>query len=300
MTPEIFLRAALEEAKKAASLGEIPVGAVIVRAGKIIASAHNLREKNQNALHHAEVLAIDAACKTLGTWRLSDCDLYVTLEPCPMCAGAIVNARLRTVCYGAKDPKAGCMGSLCDITALPFNHRPQVISGLLEEECAALLSDFFENLRKKKTEEALPVALRPFAAEDADILKQYLFSRRKKENICTLIKEWETSSETVLAVTAADSPVGYGKIIPHSAHSATLELCIFSDFRGKGYGSEGLLLLRDFGIEQGFSTLNAHPRHGHVPSEKVCRRAGFVFLGLSVTPKGQTLSDYLYTNPKNR
>ncbi len=298
MTSEVFIRAALDEAKKAYDLGEIPVGAVIVKDGEIIASAHNLREQNQNALHHAEILAIDAACKKLGTWRLSDCDLYVTLEPCPMCSGAIVNARLRTVYYGAKDPKAGCMGSLCDVTALPLNHRPHVVSGILEEECAALLSDFFADLRKDKPSESLPVVLRPFSEGDVDTLKQYLFSRRKKENISALIREWETSPDTVLAVTAGDAPVGYGKIIPRSADCATLELCIFSDFRGKGYGSEGLLLLRDFGVNRGFTTLNAAPRHGHIPSEKVLHKAGFVFLGLSVTPKGQTLADYFYTIPK--
>lgn len=150
MTDTELMREALREAELAAALGEVPVGAVVARNGEIIARAHNLRESGKNATYHAELLAIDAACRALGGWRLWQCELFVTLEPCPMCSGAIINSRLCRVVYGAKDPKAGCCGSLTDLFALPFNHHPVVEQGLLEEESAALLRQFFARLRAKR------------------------------------------------------------------------------------------------------------------------------------------------------
>ena len=125
----------------------MPVGAVVARNGQIVAAAHNTRETEKNALHHAELLAIDAACKALGGWRLWECELFVTLEPCPMCAGAILNSRIRRVVYGAADAKAGCCGSVTDLFALPFNHHPMVEQGLRAEEAGALLQAFFKDLR---------------------------------------------------------------------------------------------------------------------------------------------------------
>ena len=132
MTDFELMGLALEEAAKAAALGEVPVGAVVARHGEVVATAHNTRETEKNALHHAELLAIDAACKALGGWRLWECELFVTLEPCPMCAGGIINSRLRRVVYGAADTKAGCCGSVTDLFALPFNHHPVVEKGLRE------------------------------------------------------------------------------------------------------------------------------------------------------------------------
>lgn len=129
MTDFELMGLALEEAAKAAALGEVPVGAVVARHGEVVATAHNTRETEKNALHHAELLAIDAACKALGGWRLWECELFVTLEPCPMCAGGIINSRLRRVVYGAADTKAGCCGSVTDLFALPFNHHPVVERG---------------------------------------------------------------------------------------------------------------------------------------------------------------------------
>ena len=147
MTDEELMRAALDEAREAAALGEVPVGAVVAKDGEIIARAHNLRESGKNATYHAELMAIDAACKALGGWRLWQCELFVTLEPCPMCSGAIINSRLKRVVYGARDPKAGCCGSLTDLFALPFNHHPMVEQGLRAEEAGALLQAFFKDLR---------------------------------------------------------------------------------------------------------------------------------------------------------
>ncbi len=150
MTDQELMGAALREARIAADLGEVPVGAVVARRGEIVAAAHNTRETQRNALHHAELLAIDAACKALGGWRLWECELFVTLEPCPMCAGAIVNSRIRRVVYGAPDPKAGCCGSVTDLFALPFNHHPVVEQGLGAEEASALLAEFFNRLRAQR------------------------------------------------------------------------------------------------------------------------------------------------------
>lgn len=141
---------ALDQAALAAGLGEVPVGAAVYREGELIAAAYNRREMDKSALAHAELLAIDQACRLLGGWRLWQCDLYVTLEPCPMCTGAIINARIRRVVFGAYDPKAGCLGSVTDLTALPFNHRPQVTGGVRAEECAARLKNFFAALRSKE------------------------------------------------------------------------------------------------------------------------------------------------------
>ena len=150
MTDEELMGAALAEARIAADLGEVPVGAVVARRGEIVAAAHNTRETQRNALHHAELLAIDAACKALGGWRLWECELFVTLEPCPMCAGAIINSRIRRVVYGAADPKAGCCGSVTDLFALPFNHHPAVEQGLRADEASALLAEFFNRLRAQR------------------------------------------------------------------------------------------------------------------------------------------------------
>ena len=144
-----FMRLAIEQAQIAASLGEIPVGAVVVKDGQVIGRGYNRREVDASATAHAEVLAIEDACKHLGTWRLTDCELYVTLEPCPMCAGAIINSRIRRVVYGAKDERAGCCGSVADFFVMPFNHNPLSRSGILADECQKLLLDFFSTLRNE-------------------------------------------------------------------------------------------------------------------------------------------------------
>ncbi len=142
-----FMKEALEEAQKSADSGDVPVGAVIVLNGEIIARAHNKREHGGSAINHAEVLAIDEACRKRGGWRLKDCILYVTLEPCPMCAGAVINSRIERVVYGAKDARAGAFGSLIDLRSYPFNHKPHCVSGVLADECAAILREFFAKKR---------------------------------------------------------------------------------------------------------------------------------------------------------
>jgi tRNA(adenine34) deaminase len=147
MTDSDWMREALALAAEAAAAGEVPVGCVIVRDGIVVGRGRNRRETEKNALRHAELEAIDEACRTLGGWRLWECALYVTLEPCPMCAGAIVNAHIPRVVFGASDLKNGCCGSLIDLFSLPFNHRPETVRGVLEAECAEQLKDFFARLR---------------------------------------------------------------------------------------------------------------------------------------------------------
>ena len=142
-----YMDEALLLAQEAAEEGEVPVGCVIVRGGQIVGRGRNRRETGKTALGHAELEAIEEACRNLGGWRLWDCTLYVTLEPCPMCAGAIINARIPRVVYGASDAKCGACGSVCDLFSMDFNHHPQVEKGIREEETAALLRDFFANLR---------------------------------------------------------------------------------------------------------------------------------------------------------
>ena len=150
MEHENYMREALSLAREAAQEGEVPVGCVIVKDGEIIGRGRNRREELQRTSSHAEMEAIAQANERLRSWRLDGCTLYVTLEPCPMCSGAIINSRLKRVVYGARDPKAGCCGSLTDLFALPFNHHPVIESGLLEDEAQALLQDFFVMLREKR------------------------------------------------------------------------------------------------------------------------------------------------------
>lgn len=151
MNNEKWMKEAIKQAKKAALKDEVPIGCVIVKDDQIIARAYNKREMKQCSTAHAEILAIEKACKKLGSWRLEDCDLYVTLEPCPMCSGAIIQSRIRNVIFGAYDPKGGCMGSNMNINDVRgFNHYPDIEGGILQDECSRLLKEFFKAKRKKK------------------------------------------------------------------------------------------------------------------------------------------------------
>jgi len=146
---EFFMKAALKEAKKAVRKGEVPVGAVVVKDGKVIGRGHNLTESKQSALTHAEMMALSKAAKKLKSWRLNDCDLYVTLEPCTMCGGAIVLSRIRNLVYGTTDPKAGAVESTARVLDNPkLNHRVQMTGGILKEECSRILSEFFKEVRR--------------------------------------------------------------------------------------------------------------------------------------------------------
>ncbi|MCR5718548.1 MAG: nucleoside deaminase [Oscillospiraceae bacterium] len=152
MDAEVYMRRAMELAAQAAAIGEVPVGAVIVRrgSGEIVGEGYNRREIDKRALAHAELAAIDDACRRLGGWRLPDCAIFVTLEPCPMCSGAIIQARIDEVYFGASDPKSGAVVSVQQMFELPYNYKPFVHAGVLREECSEQLSAFFRELRVKK------------------------------------------------------------------------------------------------------------------------------------------------------
>lgn len=154
MNDQHFMKIALEEARKAKGIGEVPIGAVVVLNDVVVGVAHNLRETEQRSIAHAEILAIDQACMAVDSWRLEDATLYVTLEPCPMCAGAIVLSRIKRVVYGASDPKGGCAGTLMNLLQEErFNHQVEVTKGIEEQECSEMLSSFFRELREKKKKE---------------------------------------------------------------------------------------------------------------------------------------------------
>ena len=150
MTENKFMQTALDLARQSALEGEVPVGAVIVKDNEIVGTGRNRREYGKNALYHAEIEAIDSACKNLGGWRLWQCDMYVTLEPCPMCAGAIINSRIKTVYFGASDCKAGSFGSVVNFNDLPYNHKPEIIGGVMADEAQTMLTAFFKDLRERK------------------------------------------------------------------------------------------------------------------------------------------------------
>ena len=145
MTHEEYMKKALHYARLCAKKGEIPVGCVIVRNGEIVSYGNNKRETGKNALKHAEMVAIDRACRKLGGWRLWECDMYVTLEPCVMCTGAIINSRIKRLVYGASDYKAGSCGSVVNLFDLPYNHKPETVTGFMQEECSQILTDFFRD-----------------------------------------------------------------------------------------------------------------------------------------------------------
>ena len=150
MTENKFMQTALDLARQSALEGEVPVGAVIVKDNEIVGTGRNRREYGKNALYHAEIEAIDSACKNLDGWRLWQCDMYVTLEPCPMCAGAIINSRIKTVYFGASDCKAGSFGSVVNFNDLPYNHKPEIIGGVMADEAQTMLTAFFKDLRERK------------------------------------------------------------------------------------------------------------------------------------------------------
>ena len=191
---ETYMRRAIELAELAGSMGEIPVGAVVVKreTGEIVAEGYNRRESDKNALAHAELIAINEACRKLGGWRLIGCDLYVTLEPCPMCCGAIINSRVERVIYGADDMKAGSVFSLQQMFELPYNHKPEIIRGVMSEECGELLSSFFRRIRK--IQKYIGAEMVNFENEWDELLKDE-FQKDYYQNLRKfLIKEYKTQT----------------------------------------------------------------------------------------------------------
>ncbi len=293
MSHEQFMCRALSCAEKAKALGEVPVGAVVVQNGKVIATGYNQRESKKNVLLHAEMIALQRACKKVGDWRLSDCDLYVTLEPCPMCTGAIINARIRRVYFGAKDPKSGCMGSVCDLTKEAFSDQIEVIPGILEEECSRQLTDFFRKVRVDKKPEQKQIILRPFTQADLPVLKQYLFSNRSLKSVSAILDQW--NGEEYFALSADGQAVGYGHLIEQNQDTVEMDLCVFSDFRGKTYGRQAVEQLLVFARERGYSSVVATVRKNSVPACRLCDSMGFIRAVETVTAKGQEVWKLTYS-----
>lgn len=294
---EFYMAMAMELAREAAAEGETPVGAVVVRSDGFVAGrGRNSREKERNALCHAEVIAINEACATLGGWRLSGCTLYVTLEPCPMCAGAIINSRIDRVVYGASDSAAGSAGSLVNLFALGYNHQPQVESGLMKEESEALLKDFFSELRRKrkmqriklvevKTEQQIEAA----AALADEIWHEWFPSILSAEQI--------DSGYTYYILRKGDTRIGYTAIRTDADGRLFLsKIYIKKEYRGNGYASEVFAFLKEYCREHNLHaiwlTVNKHNDN----SIAVYKKSGFRIVGEDVTDigNGYVMDDYFF------
>lgn len=230
-----YMKLALELAHKAYENGDVPVGAAVVRKsdGLVAGTGYNTREKQHTAIGHAEISAVSAACETLGGWRLSGCVLYVTLEPCPMCAGAVINSRLDKVVFGAYDKKAGSCGSVSDMFSMGYNHRPTVCGGVMEEECSALLKDFFNGRRENKGRVSFSDIITPDqirrASELADITESEITGDINNGYKCRFIRR-------------KGKPVGY---VSFRDSSAVSRLIISEQYRDMGFEADALALIKE-------------------------------------------------------
>lgn len=312
----MYMKRALELAQLAADEGEAPIGAVVVRDrdGKIVGEGRNSREKAKNALGHAEISAIDEACKTLGGWRLSGCTLYVTLEPCPMCTGAVINARIDRVVYGAYDKKAGSLGSVADFSKLPYNHKPEIIAGVMQEECEGILKEFFRNLRSAKkmndvklipveTDEQIKVC-----AEIADeIWHEWFPSILTAEQIDYMVDKFQS----VKAMTEQIRSTGYkyyfihrngvhmGYTAIHAEEDGRLflsKIYLKKEYRGKGYAGKTFAFLKEYCLNNGLKAIWLTVNKNNASSIAVYEKTGFKLIGEGVTDigKGFVMDDYFY------
>ena len=277
---ERYMKRAAELACEAAAEGEVPVGAVVVRRsdGLIVGEGRNRREERRNPLAHAELEAINKASLFLGGWRLSGCDLYVTLEPCPMCAGAVINSRIDRVVFGAYDKKAGSCGSLTNLFSLSYNHRPEITGGFMEEECAEILRDFFRNMRRKKmngislTEAVTDDQLRRIAAIADSIWHEYFPCILTEGQIDYMVEKFcsfnamkkniaeEGYSYCFIKKNGAD--MGYTAYKTDGDRLFLSKLYLFKEERGKKYAKAAFELLKDIARKKGMKavwlTVNKH------------------------------------------
>lgn len=301
MTREMYMRRALELAHEAAEDGEVPVGAVIVRRldGKIVGEGRNRREKSRSALAHAEIEAISRAGETLGGWRLSGCEMYVTLEPCPMCAGAVINARLDKVVFGAYDEKAGSCKTVTELFSLPYNSRPLCEGGFMEEQCCALLKNFFGEMRRKKMDGIKLVKaetddqLRRIASLADEIWHEYfpgLITAAQTdymvEKYCsfTAMKEYiKNEAYEYYFIKRGGEDIGYTAVKPDGGRLFLSKLYIKKEHRGKKYARRVLQLLTEAAAQRGFAaiwlTVNKHNDN---------TIAAYKALGFTVTGEGVT------------
>lgn len=264
---ELYMKEALIEAKKAFALDEVPVGAVVVYQNKIIARGHNLREKTQNPLKHAEIIAIEQASQYLGTWKLNECSLYVTLEPCIMCAGSLIQSRVGTVVFGAKDPKGGSFGSSIHLNDIEgFNHRPILISGVLEEDCSNLLKDYF----KQKREEAVKVRRieTQEAFEQAKLVRKIVFVDEQKVDPEIEYDEYdELNRHDVIHLSAIiqNETVGTLRLIKKGDTLKVGRVAVLKTHRKQGIGLKLMDYAQKYACNNGFQYLELGAQLSAIP-----------------------------------
>lgn len=314
MDDEFFMREALALAREAAALGETPVGAVVAdRVGVIVGRGINSREREKNAVRHAEVSAIEEACRTLGGWRLRGCTLYVTLEPCPMCAGAVINSRIERVVFGAYDSKAGSAGSVTDLFALGYNHKPQVCGGVLAEECRDVLKKFFEELRRKKkmsrilfTEAKTPSQIARTAAMADEIWHEWFPRILSADQINYMVEKFQSEAAMTrqmneegyryFIIRKGETPLGYTAVKPDGDSLFLSKLYLKKEHRGNGYSREVMDFLRELCGEYGFSSIWLTVNKYNESSIAVYKKLGFELFGDGVTDigSGYVMDDYYF------
>ena len=306
---------ALSLAREAAAEGETPVGAVIVRNsdGLVVGRGKNRREADRNALCHAELIAIDEACRTLGGWRLGGCTLFVTLEPCPMCAGAIINSRLDKVVYAASDCKAGSAGSVTDLFSLGYNHRPEVVSGVMAEESQSILKEFFSMLRRKRkmsgikmTEVKTQIQIESVAGLADEIWREWFPSIISESQIDYMLDKFQsvdaitkqlTEGYRYFIIRKGETYVGYTGVRPDPDGRLFLsKLYIKKEHRGKGYASETFEFLKELCREKGLRGIWLTVNKNNESTIGVYKHCGFKIIGEDVTDIGNgfVMDDYFF------
>ena len=307
---------ALDLAREAADAGETPVGAVIVRKdGTIAGTGRNSRETDRNALCHAEIIAINNACRKLGGWRLRDCTMYVTLEPCPMCAGAIINSRIKRVVFAAKDPKAGSAGSVADLFGCGNNYRPEVAAGVLEKESSMLLKDFFSELRRKSQKMSgikmigaeTPEQVKKIAAMADEIWHEwfpsiisegqidYMLDKFQSEQ--AISRQLESEGYSYYIIMNGGKYLGYTAIRPDSDGRLFLsKIYIKKEYRGKGHGRAVFEFLKELCRKNGYSAIWLTVNKHNDDSIAVYKKCGFRIIGEGVTDigGGYVMDDYFF------
>lgn len=313
MDDKKFMTAALELAREAAEQGETPVGAVIVRNGVIVGRGKNLREKSRDALRHAEINAIEEACRNLGGWRLSGCVLYVTLEPCPMCAGAVINSRIDKVVFGAYDKKAGSAGSVTNLFTLEYNHKPEFVGGVMAEECETVLKKFFSDLRRKKkmfktqmVEVKTKDQIERTAAIADEIWHEWFPRILSAEQIDYMVEKFQSAEAMTKQITEenyryfiirkGDSCIGYTAVKPDGNSLFLSKIYIKKEFRGNGYSKEVFEFLKNICREEGFTSIWLTVNKHNESSIAVYKKIGFELFGEDVTDigNGYVMDDYFF------
>ena len=313
---EYYMKIAMELAREAAAEGETPVGAIVVRNdGYIAGKGKNCREKDRNALCHAEIIAINEACRSMGGWRLRNCTLYVTLEPCPMCAGAIINSRIDRVVFAARDPKAGSAGSVADLFDMNYNHRPEIVSGIMADESEALLKEFFSELRRKRQkmsgikmiEVKTSVQIESVAAMADEIWREWFpsiisegqidYMLEKFQSVGAITEQLEKSGYKYFIIMNGGEYIGYTAIRPDSDGRLFLsKIYIKKEHRGKGFGKAVFSFLKGFCTENGLNAIWLTVNKHNDDSINVYKKCGFRIIGEEATDigGGYVMDDYFF------